>query len=110
MRRMLKTEWSAGLEASLTHSGEDSGAERTEAVMSLLSRLDIHERHVVVLRVLDGYSVRETSRWLSVREGTVRSRFSRAMSSLRSSARPPPARKNGKKQESRNGSAVPDAQ
>jgi len=48
-----------------------------------LSQLNPKFRAVVVLRLIDGYSVRETGEILDIPEGTVLSRFSRAQKRLR---------------------------
>jgi RNA polymerase sigma-70 factor (ECF subfamily) len=48
-----------------------------------LSRLEPRFRQVVVLRLMDGYSVRETADILSLPEGTVLSRLSRGQARLK---------------------------
>ena len=47
-----------------------------------LQRLDPAFRAVVVLRMLEGYSTKETADLLDIAEGTVLSRLSRAMKKL----------------------------
>ena len=47
-----------------------------------LRQLNPEHRSVVVLRILEGYSTRETADLLAIPEGTVMSRLSRALSKL----------------------------
>ena len=54
-----------------------------DMVQHALSQLNPKFRAVVVLRLIDGYSVRETGEILDIPEGTVLSRFSRAQKRLR---------------------------
>ena len=54
-----------------------------DTVQHALSYLKPIFRAVVVLRLIDGYSVRETGEILDIPEGTVLSRFSRAQKRLR---------------------------
>jgi RNA polymerase sigma-70 factor (ECF subfamily) len=54
-----------------------------DMVQHALSQLKPKFRAVVVLRLIDGYSVRETGEILDIPEGTVLSRFSRAQKRLR---------------------------
>ena len=54
-----------------------------DMVQHALSQLNLKFRAVVVLRLIDGYSVRETGKILDIPEGTVLSRFSRAQKRLR---------------------------
>jgi RNA polymerase sigma-70 factor (ECF subfamily) len=49
-----------------------------------IGELDVHHRSVIVCRHLLGWSVAETAAALKVREGTVKSRLSRATSILQS--------------------------
>jgi RNA polymerase sigma-70 factor (ECF subfamily) len=57
---------------------------RSEWLWGGIQRLSSGHRAVVVLRMIDGYSTRETSRILGVPEGTVMSRLARAMERLES--------------------------
>jgi RNA polymerase sigma-70 factor (ECF subfamily) len=52
-------------------------------IRSALSRLEPRFRQVVVLRLMDGYSVRETAHILRLPEGTVLSRLSRGQARLK---------------------------
>lgn len=56
--------------------------ERERLVRRAIGRLDGKHRAVVVLRMIEGYSTRETAAILDVPEGTVLSRLSRAMQKL----------------------------
>lgn len=56
--------------------------ERKALVHRSLERLNPEHRAVVVLRMLEGYSTRETAELLGVPEGTVMSRLSRGLGSL----------------------------
>ena len=65
---------------------EDANMKKQEimdTVQYALSHLKPKFRAVVVLRLIDGYSVRETGEILDIPEGTVLSRFSRAQKRLR---------------------------
>jgi len=65
---------------------EDANMKKQEimdTVQHALSHLKPKFRAVVVLRLIDGYSVRETGEILDIPEGTVLSRFSRAQKRLR---------------------------
>ncbi len=57
--------------------------ELKEVVQQALLRLDRDQRMVVVLRILEGYSTRETAGLLKVPQGTVLSRLSRGLERLR---------------------------
>ncbi len=64
---------------------EGPDLERLEArrvVRAALDRLDARHRAVVVLRMIEGYSTRETAGILQIPEGTVLSRLSRGMQKL----------------------------
>ena len=54
-----------------------------DSVQHALTHLKPKFRSVVVLRLIDGYSVRETGEILGIPEGTVLSRFARAQKRLR---------------------------
>lgn len=56
--------------------------ERMGRVRRAIDRLDGKHRAVVVLRMIEGYSTKETAAILEIPEGTVLSRLSRAMKKL----------------------------
>lgn len=58
-------------------------SEHREIVQHALNKLDIKMRAVVVLRMLEGYSTKETAEILKIPQGTVLSRLSRAHEILR---------------------------
>ena len=62
--------------------------ERRKLVHEALEHLRPNHRAVVVLRMLEGYSTKETAELLGIAPGTVMSRLSRAMTSLRSTLGP----------------------
>lgn len=53
-----------------------------EILMRALRKLDAKARSVIVLRLIDGYSTRETAKILGVPQGTVLSRLARAQEKL----------------------------
>ncbi len=59
------------------------GAARREAFEKVLNSLEAQDRAIVVLRELDGRSYTDIAGILSIPEGTVRSRLSRARKKLR---------------------------
>jgi RNA polymerase sigma-70 factor (ECF subfamily) len=62
---------------------EDVEAEdRRERVRAAVRRLGSKQRAVIVLRMMEGYSTRETAEILGIAEGTVMSRLHRAMNAL----------------------------
>ncbi len=60
----------------------------TGAVQEAIRSLGAEHRAVVVLRMIEGYSTRETAELLRVPQGTVMSRLSRAMRTLEPMLRP----------------------
>lgn len=62
--------------------------ERRRRVREAIGGLDEKHRAVVVLRMMEGYSTRETAEILEVPEGTVLSRLSRAMKRLEEALEP----------------------
>lgn len=57
--------------------------EQKELVLFALKKLEIPIRSVVVLRMIDGYSVKETAQILDIPQGTVLSRLSRGLDKLK---------------------------
>ena len=95
-KRWYERFWSrdADPDAALTREppvpGEDEidARDHAELVHRALEHLSDDHRAVVVLRLLDGYSTRETAEMLDIPEGTVMSRLYRATSTLESLLRP----------------------
>ena len=72
-----------------TEGGEEiERRERERLVRRAIGRLDAKHRAVVVLRMIEGYSTRETAAILDLPEGTVLSRLSRAMRKLEAELEP----------------------
>ncbi|MFQ5571184.1 MAG: RNA polymerase sigma factor [Rhodothermales bacterium] len=68
--------------SAIEHGHTIDDRERAEMVHKALKTLNPAHRAVVVLRMLEGYSTRETAALLNVPEGTVMSRLSRALDKL----------------------------
>ncbi len=64
---------------------QSSNFEIKEAVYSAIEKLDERIKAVVILRLVEGYSTRETAIILKIPQGTVLSRLSRGQEQLRSS-------------------------
>ena len=62
--------------------------ETGEMVQAAIQKLDVDFRSVVVLRMLDGCSVKETADILKIPEGTVLSRLSRGQKKLQAMLKP----------------------
>ena len=84
MKRRQKQRWrfwsrddeeKAPPESSVDGRDEQAAEGRSEAVHAALARLKPDFRAVVVLRMLDGYSTKETAALLKIAEGTVLSRL-----------------------------------
>jgi RNA polymerase sigma-70 factor (ECF subfamily) len=76
---------SGALDLALSSSGEhraQRAQDAKELVDAALNQLPPKHRAVVVLRMIDGCSTRETADALGVPEGTVLSRLARAMKQL----------------------------
>ncbi len=89
-RRKKKNRWFGSLQkGSSAFELEDQSANPERSEMKDLLRKALKElepdfRAVVVLRLIDGYSVKETAEILNVPEGTVASRLARAQKKLKS--------------------------
>lgn len=75
-------------EPSVSGEGEIDREERAELVRSAIERLEPKHRAVVVLRMMNGYSTKETAELLGLPQGTVLSRLSRGMKRLESLLKP----------------------
>lgn len=73
---------------SIEGASEIDERERAELVRAALTKIPDDHRAVVVLRILEGYSTKETAEMLGVPQGTVTSRLSRALEKLEKSLRP----------------------
>ena len=69
-------------EPSVDGRDEQATRERAQAVQAALAQLKPAFRAVVVLRMLEGYSTKETAALLAIAEGTVLSRLARGMKQL----------------------------
>ena len=69
-------------EPSVDGRDEQAARGREQAVQAALDQLKPAFRAVVVLRMIEGYSTKETAALLEVAEGTVLSRLSRGMKQL----------------------------
>lgn len=69
-------------------AGQLESGEVRERVRFAIDQLPSKHRAVVTLRLIDGYSTRETAQILEVPEGTVLSRLSRALERLEPHLRP----------------------
>jgi len=88
-KRKKKNKWLGSLQKdSPAYDLEDQNADPLRAEMKDMLRralqcLDTNFRAVVVLRLIDGYSVKETAEILNLPEGTVASRLARAQKKLK---------------------------
>lgn len=69
-------------------SNDAERIDMSETVNMALNQLDAKHRQVVVLRLVDGYSVKETADILRVPEGTILSRLARAQKKLKEILKP----------------------
>jgi RNA polymerase sigma-70 factor (ECF subfamily) len=79
--RQDEREWEPP-EASRDPRGEQDREDTARTVRAAVERLAPNHRSVVVLRMIDGYSTRETAEILGIPVGTVMSRLARAMDRL----------------------------
>ncbi len=88
-RRQRKNRWMSAIRREgSTEEREDPGMnpgrqDMREALRKALHELEPEFRSVVVLRLIDGYSVRETADILELPQGTVASRLARGQKKLR---------------------------
>ena len=75
-------------EPSVDGRDEQATREREQAVQAALAQLSPAFRAVVVLRMIEGYSTKETAALLAIAEGTVLSRLSRGMKQLATILKP----------------------
>jgi RNA polymerase sigma-70 factor (ECF subfamily) len=86
-RSRRRTQFVTNGEERLERMAHSPGTERRDEISRLvnlgLQRLDPKFRAVIVLRLIDGYSTRETARILKLPEGTVLSRLARSQKKLK---------------------------
>ena len=70
-------------EVEIPDAGNEEAREAKETVTKALQGLDPKFRVIVVMRMLQGYSTKETAEILDLPMGTVLSRLSRAQEQLR---------------------------
>jgi len=68
---------------NIVESSEIERAEIMEIIQKALNRLEIRQRSVFVLRIIEGFSTKETSEILKIPVGTVLSRLSRAVEEMK---------------------------
>ena len=91
-RRQNKRRWFSTVQASDIPLRTDASTnparyDNQEAIQKMLSLLDSDFRAVIVCRLIDGYSVKETAEILNLPQGTIASRLSRAQQKLKEIAR-----------------------
>lgn len=72
----------------MAQQADSSKFEDQELIDKALNLLPYKQRSIVVLRLMQGYSVKETAKILKIPEGTVLSRLSRAQETLQRILRP----------------------
>lgn len=85
-KRKRKQEWVSSAKAEAGRQVIDdtlSGQYEREHIEAALRMLDEQQRAVVVMRLVQGYSTKETADMLNIPLGTVLSRLSRALDKLR---------------------------
>jgi RNA polymerase sigma-70 factor (ECF subfamily) len=85
-QKRLKKKITFGDEAYLQSKGSENPGENfdlKEAVQKALDVLDSKHRAVIILRLIEGYSTKETAKILKIPQGTVLSRLFRAQEQLR---------------------------
>lgn len=75
-------------ETLMTKETTNSNFEDKELIEKALQQLPPEHRSIVVLRLMQGYSVKETAKILEIPEGTVLSRLSRAQEKLKQILKP----------------------
>ena len=85
MERFVSRDQAAGPlpEPALNGVSAVESRETQEAVKHAIQQLNPKHRAVIVLRIIDGYSTKETAEILGVPSGTVLSRLARAMEALK---------------------------
>lgn len=93
-RRQKKNRWLTFFQKEDKHlqlpdeSADLSRYDTKDLIYKALQELEPNFRSVIVLRLLEGYSVKETAQLLSIPEGTVASRLTRAQVKLKTILKP----------------------
>lgn len=75
-------------ETKFINKFEENNFDEKEYVENALKQLPLEHRSIIVLRLMEGYSVKEASKMLKIPVGTVLSRLSRAQEKLRQILKP----------------------
>jgi len=91
-RRQQKRRWMSSVDTTDLPVRADASTNPTrydnqEAIHKMLSLLEPNFRAVIVCRLIDGYSVKETAEILNIPQGTIASRLSRAQQKLKEIAK-----------------------
>ncbi len=86
--RFVRPEEDNMVEPSINGENEMDKEEQARMIRKAVEKLDPKHRAVVVLRMMNGYSTKETAELLEVPQGTVLSRLSRGMKRLEELLRP----------------------
>lgn len=86
--RFVRPEEDNMVEPSINGENEMDKEEQARMIRKAVEKLDPKHRAVVVLRMMNGYSTKETAELLEVPQGTVLSRLSRGMKRLEEILRP----------------------
>lgn len=83
-RRLFIPFFSHETDKTIDFSGENPNhTDTTDLVRTALECLSVDFRSIVVLRMIQGYTIKETAQILGIKEGTVLSRLSRAQEKLK---------------------------
>ena len=86
--RFIRQEDESIVEPSISGEAELDKEEEAALIRDAVERLDPKHRAVVVLRMMNGYSTKETAELLGLPQGTVLSRLSRGMKRLETLLKP----------------------
>lgn len=86
-RRLIATVATEDIPVLVDRSTNPERYDNKEAIYKMLNLLEPEFRSVIVLRLIDGYSVKETAEILDTPQGTIASRLSRAQMKLKEIAK-----------------------
>lgn len=86
-RRWFSTANTTDLPVKADPSTNPARYDNQDAIYKMLNLLDPDFRSVIVCRLIDGYSVKETAEILNIPQGTIASRLSRAQQKLKQIAK-----------------------